>query len=633
MLDVFRRGAQTWVAKLLMAILVLSFGVWGISGTLFSSFGGGNSVITVGSVKVTPNEFRLAYDREMSTLSQRFHTRLTSQQAKALGVEGRVLSQLASGAALDQLGRDMHLGVSQDQLAKYIAQDPAFHDSQGNFSRQAFRAVLQNVGMSEKSYIESRSAAAVRSQIVDAVGNGFKPPVVLVNAFLQHRDETRDVEYMLVNKDVVAKVGAPDEKDLQAYFDKHKSEYRAPEYRKIAYVTLTPKDIADPSSISAADARQYYDDHKSLYGVAGRRTIDQLTFPDKKAAEAAEQKLKDGTSFDELAKEQGKSASDIRLGTFTREAFPEKQLADAAFAVKQAGETTGVVDGAFGPVILRVADVKPAHLKPFDEVEKEVRQQMAVEKANDRINDVQNAYEDARAGGATLQEAARKEGLKPVVVDAVDSSGQTPSGKQLKDLPEAQDLLKAAFSNGQGDEIPALNYGSNGYLWVEVLGVTKAHDRPLKDVRDKVVADWTAARYSEEIASKAKEIKKSVDGGKALKEVASSLGASLETKQGVNRRDTDAVFGRDAVDKAFGGPQGTVAVADAAGDASNKIVLQVTAVHQGTASGYDALQPQQMSALSDQSSNALLGQMVGELQTRYGVSVNQDLAQQAIARY
>ena len=633
MLDVLRRGAQTWVAKLLMAVLVLSFGVWGISGTLFSSFGGGNSVVTVGNVKVSPTEFRLAYDREMTALSQRFHTRLTSQQAKALGVEGRVFSQLASGAALDQLGRDMNLGVSQDRLAKYIAEDPAFHDSQGNFSRQAFRAVLQNVGMTEKGYIENRTAVAMRSQIVDSVGNGFKPPVVLVDAFLQHRDEARDVEYMLVNKDVVAKVGSPDPKALQAFFDKHKADYRAPEYRKIAYVTLTPKDIADPSSVSDADAKTYYDDHKSDYGEAERRTIDQLTFPDKKAAEAAEQKLKNGTSFDDLAKAQGKSTSDIRLGTYTKQSFPDKALADAAFAVDKQGGTTDVVSGSFGPVILRVAEIKPSHVKPFAEVEKEVKQQLAVENANNDINDVQNAYEDARAGGATLQEAAKKEGLQPVVVDAVDSSGQTPAGKKVENLPDEQDLLKAAFANQEGDEIPSLNYGSNGYLWVEVLGVTKAHDRPLKDVRDKVVADWTAEQYRQEIASKAADIKKSVDGGKSLKEVAAGLGASLETKQGIKRSDTDAVFGRDAVDKAFGGANGVVAVADTAGDASTKIVLHVTGVHRGTANGYDALQPEQMSALSDSTSNSLLGQMVAALQKRYGVAVNQDLAQQSIERY
>jgi len=633
MLDVLRKGARTWVAKLLMAILVLSFGVWGISGTLFSSFGGSNAVLTVGNVKVTPTQFRLAYDREMAELSQRFNTRLTPQQAQMLGVQNRVFSQLASGAALDQLGRKMNLGVSEDQLAHYIAQDPTFHDGSGNFSRQTFQAVLQNVGMSEKDYIEDQKDVAIRSQIVDAVGNGFKPPVALVDAFLQYRDETRDIEYMLVSKDNVAQIKPPSDKELQAFFDKHKSDYGAPEYRKIAYVSLTPKAIADPSSISDADAEQYYDGHKQDYGTPERRTIDQLTFSDKAAATAAEQKLKDGTSFDDLVKQEGKKPSDVRLGTYAKSGVPDPKLADAAFSVKQNGGTTGIVDGAFGPVILRVTDIQTAHPKPFADVKQNIKEQLAVEKANDRINDVHDAYEDARAGGATLQEAAKKVGLKSVVVDAVDQSGNTPDGKPIGALPDQQDLLKAAFANQQGDEIPSLNLGANGYLWVEVLGVDKAHDRALKEVHDKVVADWTTDQYTQEIAKKADEIKKAADGGKSLKDLASGMGTALETKDGIKRTDTDAVFGRDAAEKAFAGPNGLVAVADAGGDATNKIVLHVTGVHAGTASGYDALQGEQMTALTNQTSNALLGQMVGMLQKNYGLSVNQKLAQQSVDNY
>jgi len=34
MLDQLRQGAQGWVSKLLMAVLVVSFGIWGISGSL-----------------------------------------------------------------------------------------------------------------------------------------------------------------------------------------------------------------------------------------------------------------------------------------------------------------------------------------------------------------------------------------------------------------------------------------------------------------------------------------------------------------------------------------------------------------------------------------------------------------------
>jgi len=629
MLDVLRTGAQTWVAKLLMLILVASFGVWGISGSLLSNLGGGNAVIKVGDVKVGPNEFRLAYNRDLAMMSQQLGTRLTSEQAKAFGIEGRVYSQLAAGAALDQLADNMDLGVSKDQLAQFIASDQAFHDASGNFDRQTFNAVLQNAGMSEKDYITSRSRAATRSQLIDSIGGGFKPPVTLVEAILEHQNEKRDIAYLLITKDLVDPVKAPSDDALKAYFEKNKAAYAAPEYRKLTYATLTPKDIADPSAVSETEARAYYDSHKNLYGTPEKRTIDQLVFSDKKAADAAAQKLKSGTSFDELVKAQGKAPADARLGTYAKADLPEQNLADAAFAVKEAGGTTGVVDGSFGPVILRVSEIKPASVKPFDEVKGQIREDLALQKAGDRLLDVHDAYEDARAGGATLQEAAKKEGMKSVVIDAVDRNGQTPDGKALKTLPESQELLKAAFEGDQGVEIPSINLGSDGYLWVEVLDTMPAHDRKLEEVHDKVVADWNAAQVSAEIEKKAADIKKAIDGGKSLEQVASELGISVETKSGIKRSDSDPVVGEAAVQTAFSGPKGLVTVA-ASGSGDDKLVLKVTGVTPTATSGYDALEPRQVEALAGQTTNDIFSQMVAMLQDRYGVSINQNLGDQAI---
>jgi peptidyl-prolyl cis-trans isomerase D len=72
MLDTLRKGAKSWVAQFLLILLVASFAVWGISGSILNA--GGNAVITVGDTVVTPNEFRLAYDRQMAAVSQQLGT-------------------------------------------------------------------------------------------------------------------------------------------------------------------------------------------------------------------------------------------------------------------------------------------------------------------------------------------------------------------------------------------------------------------------------------------------------------------------------------------------------------------------------------------------------------------------------
>ena len=111
MLDSMRKAASGWVAKLLLSLLVLSFGVWGVSSSMLTS-SGPRSVIEVGNATVSPVEFRLAYDRQLRGMSQQFGTKLTREQAVSLGIDQQVLSQLSAGALLDNLAKDMGLGVS-----------------------------------------------------------------------------------------------------------------------------------------------------------------------------------------------------------------------------------------------------------------------------------------------------------------------------------------------------------------------------------------------------------------------------------------------------------------------------------------------------------------------------------------
>ena len=83
------------------------------------------------------------------------------------------IAQLVAGASLDQLASELSLGLSEDRLAKLIGDDPAFKAVNGQFDRDLFASRLRNAGLTEEDYIRERSKVAIRSQIVDAVSNGF----------------------------------------------------------------------------------------------------------------------------------------------------------------------------------------------------------------------------------------------------------------------------------------------------------------------------------------------------------------------------------------------------------------------------------------------------------------------------
>ncbi len=629
MLVFLRKASQTLFAKILLLLLVVSFGVWGVSASLFSNTS--DTVVAVGDQTVSSNDFAFAYQRQVTDLSNRFGTQLTTEQARAFGVEAQVFSQLAAGAALDQLAADMNLGLSQDRLAQLIADDPAFKNSAGNFDRALFSSRLRSAGLREDDYIQERSKVAIRSQIVDATADGFVAPKVLIDAIKTYRYENRDINYLLLTNANIEPVKAPDEATLAAWFETTKSGYRAPEYRSFNYVKLEPADIADKAAITDDQIREDYDRRKAAYEIAGTRTIEQLSFENREMAEAALQELGNGTSFDQLVADQGKTAGDVLLGDFTRDRLPDAALADAAFAVTVEGGTTPVVDGSLGPVIMRITNIKEGRTRSLDEVKEEIREALAESAAITDITTVHDQFEDLRAGGSTLKEAADQLKLQTVTITDIDRRGLDTRETEVADIPQRDALLAEVFRTDIGVEALPVNLGNNGFIWFDVTDIKAERDRALAEVREKAVADWTAEQQRIALGAKAESLRKRIADGGKLEDVATELGLAVESKAGITRRSEDAVLGPTSINAAFSGPQGTVATASGA-DPSTQVLLTVTAVRDQPTGGVPLNEDEQIAQLANAAGDDILDQMVNQLQSEYGVTFNQALAQQAIVR-
>lgn len=628
MLDSLRKASRTFVAKLLLLLLVLSFGIWGVSSSVLTSQS--DAVITVGKQEVSATEFQLAYQRQISDVSRQFGTRLTAEQARAFGLDQQVFAQLAAGAALDQLADDMHLGLSKDRLATLIAEDPSFRAVNGKFDRQLFMSRLSNAGIRENDYILERSKVAVRGQIVDAVADGFTPPQVLLDALNAYRNETRNIDYLLLSYANIDPVKAPADDVLAAWFETNKSRYRAPEYRSFSYLKLEPSDIADTAEVSDEDIRAEYDKRATSYRKPETRTVEQLTFPDKEmAAAAAEELAKGDVTFDKLVSVQGKTASDVMLGDFTRDALPDQAVAEAAFAVKTDGGTTAAVEGAFGPVIIRVTNIRAETVRSFDEARDEIRKDLAESAAVEEITALHDRYEDLRGSGSSLEEAATQLGLKTVTIAAIDSAGRDTTGVQVQGIPAARDILAEVFKTEPGTEALPINLGQTGYVWFDVKDIIEPRDRTLDEARVEVTADWTTAQQQATLLALADSLKERASSGITLEALANELSIAVESKTGLRRVSDDAILGQAGVEAAFSGPVGTVASA-AGADGQTRILMIVREVNdQPTVDALEGSQDQ-VNAIAKAAGDDILDQMVNSLQAQYGVSINRALADQSM---
>jgi peptidyl-prolyl cis-trans isomerase D len=630
MLTFLRNAAGTWVAKALLSLLVLSFAVWGISGRLVGAISGHHSAITAGDTAVSVNEYRLAYDRQINALSQQFGQRLTREQEQGLGIDNQVLSQLVSGAVLDEQARKMGLGLSKDRLAQLTREDPAFKGPGGQFDRQMFDYVLREVGMRPEDYLKNRSQVAVRQQIVEAVSDGIKAPDTFLKAVALYRGEDRTIDYLALPKSLVEPVEPPADDVLKTYFEANKQKYAAPEYRKFSYVRLEPEDIMDLSAVTDEQVKDDYEKNKARYTTPEQRTIQQLVFKSAGEAQAALDSIKAGATFDKLMTAQGKTDADVSLGTVSRDKVGDKAIADAAFSLG-VNQVSNVVQGTFGPVLLRVTEITPEVVKPLADVTDDIRKQIALGEASRILLDVHDSYEDARAGGATLQEAADKLKLKVVTVDAIDRAGQKIDGSVVADLPESAALIRAVFDSETGIENDGLNTADNGFVFYEVIGITPARDRTLDEVHEKVVADWKADEAEKRLVAKATELEKRLKDGTPLDTLAAEVKLDKQTKRGLKREADDADFGKSGAAVMFGVPEGGTGIIPApTGDA--EIVFKVAEVFEPAGADADSVPEDAQKSFASGMADDLLDQLVAQLQTQYDVRIDQSAIQQAMAR-
>lgn len=164
-----------------------------------------------------------------------------------------------------------------------------------------------------------------------------------------------------------------------------------------------------------------------------------------------------------------------------------------------------------------------------------------------------------------------------------------------------------------------------------MTSIDASRERTLDEVKDKAVSDWTTEQQKQALGAKVEQLKAKADTGVALADLATELAIGVETKAGLRRDTEDPVLGPAAVQAAFRGPSGTIGSAVGA-DPMTQILLKVTDVNTQPTGDVVDQQESQITALAKSAGDDILDQMVNQLQTKYGVTINQALAQQAITR-
>jgi peptidyl-prolyl cis-trans isomerase D len=624
MLRGLRKASASWLGKAIMAavvgFLVLAFAIWGI-GDIFRGYGR-STFAKIGNTEIGIEQFRQAYNDRLQQIGRELRRPITPAQAHELGIEGQIVGQIVAEAAIDEKARQMGLRLSDAEVGRLIMNDPGFRGPNGQFDRQRFEYMIRNAGYSEARFAAEQRRITLRRELSMAVGGDMPAPKTTAQALDRFENEQRTVEFVVLGPAQAGDVAPPTPEVLAKYFDERKILFRAPEYRKVVLLSVTPADVAATIEVSDADARRYYEERRTRYGTAEKRQVQQIVFPSADEAKSAADKLATGVSFEALAAELGKKPADIDLGLVDKSQLIDRAVADAAFALAEGG-VSAPVKGRFGTALVHVVKIEPEKIKPFEEVEGEIRHDLALERAKPAIQNLYDKVEDERASGLSLEEVGKKLKLNARTLDAIDRSGRDPAGQPVPDLPAGIDIAASAFSTDVGVENDPLQTSGGGYIWYDLVKITPARDRTLDEVKDQVEARWRDDLIADRIDAKAREIVDKLKAGAPFAEVAAANGLKVETQAGVQRGRAAAPLSPRAVEAIFRAAKGTPGQAEGR-SATERNVFVVTEI---TVPPFDAAGPQGQrysERLRRQMTEELFEQYVRRLQTDLGTTINQD---------
>ena len=593
MLSTIRTFAKSWVATVVLGLVMVSFLFVGVQGKLPSHLMAGDAVVTAGSRQVQGPEFKRRFMRELQQLEQQQQQSepITIQQAVAAGFDGRVLNDVATDEAYAEYTKRLGVTAAPSMIGDAISKETAFFNRlTGKFDHQAYVDILSKNQLTPPVYEAFLHDTLAQHQMDTGLVAGLQAPKTYSAMISALELETRDLSFFVLSPQNVNPPAPPTDAQL-ADFLKKNGRMR-PEMRQLTVVRFSTQALTASMPVDQAQLLKLYNFRKDTASTPEQRTLVEIPVKDAATAAAVAAKLRAGQ--DPVAVAASIGAQPISYADTAQGAIADPKIGAAAFSMK-AGEVSGPIQGTLGLGVVKVTAIKPSHTPTLDEMRPQLEQQVRADAATQKVYDMVQKYEHAHGGGTNLADAAKASGQTPQAIGPVTAQGVDIKNAPVQGL--SPKLLADAFKLPQGGESDIETDSKGEYFAVRVDKVIAPAMPTLAEVKPDLIKAYTFNTLQTELTTEASELSARVRKGESMQAVAASVGATVSQAKGLSRfklsqnqsmppQLAEQVFGSKIGD-VFTAPTGQIQVmvahVDSGGPAAAADIAAMAVQYQGAA--------------------------------------------------
>ncbi len=556
MLQFIRDRAQSWIAVIIVGMLILALGAFA-----WDSYFRADPVVPAAFVngeKISAAEFQRSYQSQRNRLQEQLGgidiSQLIPDEQK---YKQDVLEQLIKEKLAEQSAIEAGYQISDLALGQKIRQ---FRDFQtdGQFDPEKYERLL-------RQYFGSISAFEDKMRS-DSIVQQYRQAVMVTTwltaqeeAFLiSKQEQQRDVSYVNIPLASFSDAIEVSEAEAKEYYDQNTSQYMTPEKVSIEYIELAVADLMQNVEIDEAALHDLYESRKMDFVVPEERRLRHILIEAGTEedladalvrAQALRASIESGKSFEEVAKESsddfGSATQGGDLGYMGRDAMIDETFADAAFSLA-IGELSEPVKSAYGYHLIKLVDIKADQTKTFEEVrsqlEADYRKQQAEELFYDKGEELANmAFENPDS----LEPAADETGLeiKSTALFTRDAGPGIAADTKIRDIAFSDDVLIA------GNNSEPLELGKDRLVVLRVKEHVEVGQRPFDSVKAAVIETLRNQKARQLAQAAGEELLAQVTAGGDIEAIAKEKGWEWQALGAIKR--SAGVSDREVVSYAF----------------------------------------------------------------------------------
>lgn len=391
MLRNIRNNIQGTAAKVIIAIIIVPFALFGID-SLFNSSAPSAAAVVNGE-KISAAELQQAITLQKRRLLSMMGDQIDPSMLDDAMLRKPALNTLIKQQLLLQAAKDENIEISTAQLNATIAAMPQFQED-GRFSQERYQQVLRLQGYNSSFFKQLLASDLIIQQLSTAVvGSVFITEAELARS-VGLLYESRDFHFINLPLATYTQNVSVSDEEISAYYAANTDSFLSDEEVRFSYIELTEAQFYEPVSedqVQAEYQRLVNTSNAQAEREAAHILLDITDDRSREAALAELQKIRadivGGANFGDEAKkysvDAGSAASDGLLGFTSGESFPVEF--EEALANLKVGGVSPVVETEAGLHLIKLVSLRKPEVPSFDQARLEITEQLREQKARPRL--------------------------------------------------------------------------------------------------------------------------------------------------------------------------------------------------------------------------------------------------------